>query len=269
MQLFQNLPWYGYVMLALGIFSYVYKYFLKAKEGHDASDLKKAKFKMSEATNVSKELQFALAFYTPISEWYGAETNTLRFLNPKAANRYLKRWRIDTADGYWGLTEYFMKDGRRWYYNFITQMINKEPEATWKSHMTAYFGENERAFNYLKVLENNKVQNELKQKQFITFDTEMEVGIAAYDAAILVGQARKAFTANIITEEEALKVIKFAKALAVQHFSSWEAFGKSFIIGFAFDQQHRERSYREEIYHTYQQVLEDSNSPWNTIDWIG
>jgi hypothetical protein len=107
----------------------------------------------------------------------------------------------------------------------------------------------------------------LKQKGLITFDSEMDLGIVAYDAGILVGQARKAFTANLITEEDAWKVINFATQLAKENFSSWEEFGKSFIIGFAFDQQHRERSYREEVYHIYKQVLENPVSPWNTIDW--
>lgn len=267
MQMFENLPWYGYVILAIAIISYGYRYFKTAKEGHDEADLKNAKFKVSAESNLSKELQFAIAFYTPIAEWFGADTNRLTFLDSKSANRYLKRWRIDTREGYWNLTEYFMKDGRRWYFDFIFNMIKNQPEEKWEVLMKDYFGDNERAFNYLKVLKSNKVLNEVKQKGFITFDSEMDLGIAGYDAAILVGQARKAYTTGIITEEEAIKVINFARELALKHFSSWEEFGKSFILGFAFDQQHRERSYREEIYHLHQQVLESPKSPWNTINW--
>ena len=267
MQMFQNLPWYGYVILIIAIASYAYKYFKTAKEGYDEADLKTAKFKTSNESTLSTKQLFAIALYTPLAEWWGANTNTLTFLNPKTANRHLKRWRMDTKEGYWSMTKYFMEDGRRWYYNFIYKMIKNQPEEKWDALMKDYFGDNERAFNYLKVLKTNKILNELKQNGIITFDSEMDLGIAGYDAAMLVGQARKAYTTNIITEDEALKVIDFARELALKQFSSWEEFGKSFILGFAFDQQHRERSYREEIYHLYKQTVENPTSPWNTIDW--
>lgn len=267
MNMLQNLPWYGYVFFFLALGSYAYRFFKQAKDAIEEPDLSNAKFKASPESTLTKEQLFSIALYTPISEWFGANTNTLQFLNPKAANQYLERWYINTKEGYWDLTNYFMKDGRRWYYDYIYNMIKTQPEEKWDALMASYFGNNERANNYLKNLKDNKVTNELKQKGLITFDSEMDMGIVAYDAAILVGQARKAFTANIISEEDAWKVINFATQLAKENFSSWEEFGKSFIIGFAFDQQHRERSYREEVYHIYKQVLENPKSPWNTINW--
>lgn len=267
MQIFQNLPWYGYVLLAIGILSYAYKYFKKAKEGYDEADLKKVKFKNSPESTLTNEQLFSIALYTPLSEWFGADTNTLLFLNPKSAKSYLQRWQIDTKEAYWDLTDYFMKSGRRWYYDFILDMVKSQPEEKWDELMTGYFGTNQRAFNYLKVIKNKKVLSELKQKEIIAFDSEMDLGIAGYDAAILVGQARKAYTANIISEEDAWKVINAATQMAKENFSSWDEFGKSFIIGFAFDQQHRENSYREEVYHLFKQVLENPESPWKTIGW--
>lgn len=267
MQMLENLPWYGYVFLVLAIGSYAYRYFKQIKVASEEPDLKNAKFKASTESTLTKEQLFSISLYTPISEWFGADTNTLQFLNQKVANSYLERWRMDTKEGYWDMTNYFMKDGRRGYYDYIYNMIKIQPEEKWDSLMTSYFGDNKRAHNYLKILKNNKVTNELKEKGLITFDSEMDMGIVAYDAAVLVGQARKAFTANLITEEDAWKVINFATQLAKENFSSWEEFGKSFIIGFAFDQQHRERSYREEVYHIYKQVLGNPVSPWNTIDW--
>lgn len=267
MQMFENLPWYGYVILAIAVISYAYKYFKTAKEGYDEADLKKAKFKVSEESSLTKEEQFAIALYTPIAEWWGADTNTLAFVDAKASNRYLKRWHMHTKDGYWGMAEYFMKDGRRWYYDYIYNMMKNQPQENWESLMKDYFGNNDRAFRYFKELKESKALNELKKNGIITFDSEMDMGIVGYDAGTLVGQARKAFTTGIITEEEALKVINFARELALEHFSSWEEFGKSFMIGFAFDQQHRERSYREEVYHLYKQTTESPMSPWNTINW--
>lgn len=268
MQLFENLPWYGYVLLILGIASYVFKYFKIGKKEYDAPDLETAKFKSSTSNHLTKAQEFALAFYTPISEWWKAETNTLTFLNANEVKPYLEGWGIDTKEGYWELTNYFMEDGRRWYFNFIHNMIKTQPEATWEHLMNEKFGNNERALRYFNLLKSNTILNKLKQKGILTFDSELDLGVAGYDAAVLVGQARKAYTAQIITEDEAWKVINFASELARQHFSSWEDFGKSFAIGFDLDMREDYNSYKEEVFHIYKQVIENSNSPWNTINWM-
>lgn len=267
MHMFQNLPWYTYVILAIAIVSYGYKYFSKVKEGYMAPDLKQAKFKVSKESTLSREQQFAIAFYTPIAEWWGANTNTLTFLTAKAVKPYLEGWYINTPEGYWDLTNYFMNEGRRWYFDYIYDMIQHKPKAEWDSLMQEKFGNNERAQRYFKSLKSGKTLNKLKQKGILTFDSELDLGVAAYDAAVLVGQARKAYTAKIISEEEAWKVIAFAKDLALKHFSSWEAFGKSFAIGFDLDMRASYNDYKEEVFHLYTQVLEHPESPWNTIKW--
>lgn len=267
MQMFENLPWYSYVILILAIASYAYRYFKIGKKEYDAPDLSEAKFRKSSDSMLDREQLFALAFYTPISEWWKANTNTLSFLNAKKIQPYLEGWGIDTPDGYWGLTEYFMQDGRRWYFDFIYHMVQNAPEEQWEELMDEKFGQNERAYRYFKQLRNGEVLGILKQKGILTFDSELELGVAGYDAAILVGQARKAHTGNLISEEDAWKVINFAKELALQHFSSWEEFGKSFALGFALDMRESYDDYKEEVYHIYQQVLENPNSPWNTLDW--
>lgn len=268
MQMLENLPWYGYIILIVAIASYAYRYFKIGKKEYDAPDLEKAKFKSSTNNTLSKEQEFALAFYTPISEWWKAETNTLAFLNAKKVKPYLEGWGIDTKDGYWNLTNYFMKDGRRWYFDFIYNMIKTQPEETWESLMNEKFGNNERAERYLNHLKSNATLNTLKQKGYITFDSELDLGVAGYDAAVLVGQARKAYTAQIITEAEAWKVISLASNLAKKHFSSWSDFGKSFIIGFALDMRDNYQPYKDEVYHLYKQVVENEKSPWNTINWM-
>nr|WP_293301419.1 DUF1266 domain-containing protein [Allomuricauda sp.] len=267
MQMFENLPWYSYVILILAIASYAYRYFKIGKKEYDAPDLSEAKFRKSSDSNLDKEQLFALSFYTPISEWWKADSNTLSFLNAKKIQPYLEGWGINTPDSYWELTEYFMKDGRRWYFDFIYQMVQNVPEGQWEELMDEKFGHNERAYRYFKLLRNGEVLDILKQKGILTFDSELELGVAGYDAAILVGQARKAYTGNLISEKDAWKVINFAKELALRHFSSWEEFGKSFALGFALDMRESYNDYKEEVYHIYQQVIENPNSPWNTIDW--
>lgn len=266
MQLFENLPWYGYVILALAIASYAIKYFKKAKEGYDEAK-PDAKFRQSPNSTLNSEQLFSLALYTPIAEWWKADTNTLRFLTAKEVQPYLEGWGIDTVEGYWDLTEYFMKDGRRWYFDFIYNMIQNEPREQWDTLMTEKFGNNERAYRYFNQLKTGETLQKLKQKSILTFDSELNLGVAGYDAAILVGQARKAYTGNIISEEEAWKVIKFARDLALQHFSSWEDFGKSFALGFDLDMRASYKEYKEEVFHIYKQVVENPDSPWNTLNW--
>ncbi|WP_108424795.1 DUF1266 domain-containing protein [Flagellimonas amoyensis] len=267
MQMFENLPWYSYILLVLAIASYAYRYFKIGKKEYDAPDLTDARFKKASNSDLSEEQRFAIALYTPISEWWGADTNTLTFLNAKEIKPYLEGWWIDTPEGYWGLTEYFMKDGRRWYFDFIYPMVQKEPEEQWGRLMDEKFGDNERAHRFLEFLRTGEVSDTLKQKGILLFDSELELGVAGYDAAILVGQARKAYTAGLISEKDAWKVIHFAKALALQHFSSWEEFGKSFAIGFFLDMKSDYNPHKEQIYHVYKQVMEHPDSPWNTLDW--
>lgn len=267
MQMFENLPWYGYVILALGIASYAYKYFRIGKDEFDKPTHQKAKFKKSPYSQLKEDQLFALAFYTPIAEWWRADTNTLTFLDAKTIQPYLEGWGIETSTGYWDLTEYFIKDGRRWYFDFIHQMIQTEPKESWEVILNQEFGDNERAQRYLRLLSSEESLKKLKEKGILTFDSELELGVAGYDAAVLVGQARKAFTAKFITEEEAWGVIGFAKQLALSHFSSWEEFGKSFALGFELDMRPDYHTYKEEIFHLYQQVLESDSSPWNTIKW--
>ena len=165
------------------------------------------------------------------------------------------------------MTNYFMKDGRRWYFDFILNMMKTEPEEKWDNLMEEKFGENERAMRYLNFLRSNTAQNTLKSKGFITFDTEIEVGVVGYDCSVLVGHARRAYTYGVITEEEAWKVINFASQLAKDTFSSWEDYGKSYILGFTLDIRDRKDGFLDETYQLTKQVMEKPNSPWNTINW--
>ena len=160
-----------------------------------------------------------------------------------------------------------MENGRRWYFDFIYNMMNTAPEEEWEELMNQKFGVNERAERYLNLLKTNTSQSTLKSKGIISFDSEIEVGVAGYDASLLIGHARRAYTYDLISEEEAWKVINFATQLAKENFSSWEEFAKSYILGFSLDIRDRKDGYLEEMYNLYAQVLDNPNSPWNTIKW--
>ncbi len=263
----ENLPWYGYIILFAAVASYAYRFFKSGQSFMEAPELEEAKFKVEPTSNLNQQQLFSLALDAVTNEWWKVNTNTLFFKKGIHANNYIEGWGINTKDGYWAFANYLINDGRRLYFDFIYKMMNNEPEENWQNLMDQKFGENERANRYLNLLKTGKTQGTLKSKGFITFDSEMEKGVAAYDASLLVGHARRAFTAGIISEQEAWKVINFATQLAIDNFSSWEEFGKSYVLGFALDIRDRKDGFLDEMYHLYKQVLENPKSPWNTIDW--
>lgn len=268
METLQNLPWYTYVILGVAVLAYILRHFLSSSK----DERQDAQFLSSTKDALSGERLFSISLDAVITEWWEVNTNTLRFKNDKKFNEthfnnYLEGWGINTKQGYWSLTEYFMQDGRRWYFDFIYNMIKTEPKENWDALMNEKFGGNERANRYLRMLSSGEALTTLKSKGYIAFESEFDLGVAGYDASILVGQARRAFTAGLISEEEAWKVIEFATALARKHFTSWEEFGKSFILGFTLDIRDQKDGYLEDMYHLYGQVVNDSRSPWNTVAW--
>ena len=267
MQMFENLPWYGYVIIAFGVISYAYRYFKTGKDAYQAPDLMKVKFKNNANSNISDEQLFSLSLDAVTNEWWKVDTNTLTFKKGIRAKNYIEGWGIDTKEGYWGFANHLKEDGRRWYFDFIYNMVNNAPEENWDELMNQKYGENERAQRYLNFIKTGKVQEILKQKGIIAFDSEIEIGVAAYDVSVLIGHARRAYTYEIISEEEAWEVIGFATKLAKENFSSWEEFAKSYILGFTLDIKDRKDGYLEEMYGLYTQILENPNSPWNTINW--
>lgn len=270
MQMFENLPWYAYVLIIVTAISYAYRFFKKGKEiiNDEEPDFFDTKFRTTEHSSLTEKQLFSISLDAVITEWWKVKTDTLEFKKVKNFDDYLSGWSIDTKEGYWDLTNYFLEDGRRWYFNFIYTMLQNEPEEKWETIMEEKFGDNERAQRYFTLLKTGSTVKLLKQKGFITFDSEIEKGVAAYDASILVGQARRAFSAGIITEQEAWKVIEQATELAKNTFSSWEEFGKSHILGFSLDiRQEFNKGYKEEYYHIYKQVVENQNSPWQKIEW--
>lgn len=267
MQMFENLPWYGYVIFFIGVASYAYRFFKTGKDGYEEPDLKKAKFKSDTVSNLTNDQLFSLSLDAVTNEWWKVDTNTLNFKKGIRAKNYIEGWGIDTKEGYWGFANYLMENGRRWYFDFIYNMMNTAPEEEWEELMNQKFGVNERAERYLNLLKTNTTQSTLKSKGIISFDSEIELGVAGYDASLLIGHARRAYTYDIISEEEAWKVINFATQLAKENFSSWEEFAKSYILGFSLDIRDRKDGYLEEMYNLYAQVLDNPNSPWNTIKW--
>lgn len=270
----KHLPWYGYIIPIFLIISVGYKYFTKIKSvvvGGGIADIFDVEFRKSPDSNLTKNQLFSLALDAIVTECWKVKTNTLAFNKVGDFDEYMQNWGIDTREGYLGMKDYFLEDGRRGYFDFIYSMIKNEPQEKWNEIMTKKYGQNDRAERYLKLLSPGKDNSMelLKHKGFIDFDSDVEKGILGYDVSMAIGQARRAYSADLISEKEAWEIINTATKMAQETFSSWKEYAKSHIIGFALDMGARNRgSYREMYYHLYKQVLENPNSPWNTIEWI-
>lgn len=269
MQVLENLPWYTYILLAVMVVSFVYHYFKKAKRlMQKEPDLIDAEFRTDPDSTLNDKQLFSMALYAINSEYWEENTNTLAFSKEILIdNNYVKNWGIDTREGYWEMANYFMQNGRRWYFDFIFDMVQTQPEEKWNDLIHEHYGDNKRALSYVESLKTGETLKKLKTNEIITFDSEMELGIAAFDVVMLIEHTRFAYTAELISKQEAWEVIDVATQLAKEHFSSWEEFGKSYLLGISIDLGDIDRNYVYQIYHLYKQVQENPESLWNTINW--
>lgn len=264
-------PWFRYVIGGVAIGIFVLRYFLQGMKETSSAPVK---FAASESSSLSDQQKFSIALNAVISSYSNVDTNILSFTKNGKKSRqvdtYLKRWRINTREGYLGLTDYYFTDGRRAYFNFIYPLFKSVPREEWNTKMQEQFGDNERAQRILTVFDKHKIIDYWKSEGIIEFDSDVEIGSLGWDISNLIGQARRAFTAQLITEEEAWDIIGRATEMAKENFNSWEEFGKSMIIGFTIDMFKRkdiEAHYLEDSVRIYKLTVTDPSSPWNTIEW--
>jgi len=264
-------PWFKYVIGGIAIALYAYKHFSK---GVQEAKSEPAKFSKAKNSDLTEKQTFSLALDSVMTAYWEVDSNTLSFTKngkkPMSFKKYMKGWFIDTRDGYLSLANHFLNDGRRGYFNTIYPIYKNEPKNNWKEKMDqAYPGGNDRAFKILDKFDKYQLIDDLKAKGIIEFDSDIEIGALGYDVAIAIGQARRAFTAELISEQEAWDIINIATDLAKEKFNSWEDFGRSHMIGYALDVYKLKgwADYYEEYNHLYKSIKENTDSPWNTIEW--
>ena len=269
-ELFSN-PWFKYSIIGFFIAMWAYRYF---RQGMKETSSAPVKFSASESSPLSDNQKFSIALNAVISSYSNVDTNTLGFTkNGKKSKRvdtYMKRWRINSREGYMDFTNYYFDDGRRAYFNFIYPLYKSAPREEWAAKMQEEYGDNDRAQRILTVFDKYKLVDFLKSEGIIEFDSDIELGSMGWDISNLVGQARRAYTVGLISEEEAWEIIGKATNMAKEKFNSWEEFGKSMIIGFSIDMFKRkdiEAHYFEDCLRIYKLTMTDPKSPWNTISW--
>lgn len=268
MEFLSSIPWYAYPIFIVALFywgRHYYKGIRKFIKGEESESIEVV-FREDPESHLNERQLFSLALCAANTEYMEDYQNVLGTHEEilELNRNHILVWGIDSKEGYWETANYFMEGGRRVYFDFIMQIMETQPEDQWDTLVEEKYGDNRHVQTMLKDLKSGVTKDRLKEKGIIIFDSEIELGIAAFDIAFLVEHAKFAYSSQYITEQEAWRVINFATELAREQFSSWEDFGKSQAIGISIVTTD---PYAEDMLNLIKQVIEDPESPWNTINW--
>ena len=89
---------------------------------------------------------------------------------------------------------------------------------------------------------------------------QMPGSVIAWDLVRLVNLGRWAYLCGYVNEDEMWQIMQVAADTALEHFSSWEEYGTSFIMGRGV--WHGDPDDSETAYEIVSLLLEDDESPW-------
>ena len=91
-------------------------------------------------------------------------------------------------------------------------------------------------------------------------ERKMPGSVIAWDLVRLVNLGRWAYLCGYLTEDEMWQIMQVAADTALEHFSSWEEYGMSFVMGRGV--WHGDPDDSETAYEIVSLLLEDNESPW-------
>ena len=89
---------------------------------------------------------------------------------------------------------------------------------------------------------------------------KMPKSVIAWDLVRLVNLGRWAYLCGYLTEDEMWQIMQLAADTALEHFSSWEEYGMSFVMGRGV--WHGDPDDSETAYEIVSLLLKDNESPW-------
>ena len=89
---------------------------------------------------------------------------------------------------------------------------------------------------------------------------QMPESVIAWDLVRVVNLGRWAYLCDYLTEDEMWQIMQVAADTALEHFSSWEEYGMSFVMGRGV--WHGDPDDSETAYEIVSLLLEDNESPW-------
>ncbi len=233
--------------------------------------IKKLFFKihLNKRSNISNEQYNKIAIGALYSEQQGAFINSLTSgINKSKLQKLLSSW--------WGINneieaieslDYLLKKGFRYYFESVIEAYlakeNQQKEAIiakgLDNTVKEYEEDVEKAFSQLYNL--TDTFEELSKNGIITNVNDLrKIGNLGWDCGRMVFLARVCFDAGYISEAKAWHYINEAYKLAIEKFSNWEGFSKSYILGRGM--WGGTGCYNEGIMDIAKYLLKEEKSPW-------
>ena len=89
--------------------------------------------------------------------------------------------------------------------------------------------------------------------------------VIAWDLVRVVNLGRWAYLCGYVSENEMWQIMQVAADIALEHFSSWEEYGRSFIMGRGV--WHVLFFKQKTAYEIVELLLENDESPWKQSNW--
>lgn len=130
---------------------------------------------------------------------------------------------------------------------------------------------------YMKTLQEEEfrsMQDALVEEDSSSWETVLkywfwlgEKSLVGWDFCRYIHLCRKGYYLGYLSEHEAWRLIMPKARLLQETFDSWKDLGENYLIGREFWSLERTKASGWYFYQAFQRLLDDPQSPWNTIVW--
>lgn len=256
-----NLPWYAYIILGVfAVFFIIQKvlpFFKRAKQVF-SSYLKNPK-----GSNLKPDQLSALSVGAINGEQTSCFIDTLETgMQEERLHESLSQWwSINSSDSAKETLDWLLNEGHRVFFNAVYKIVTTEDQSEWQTIINNAFPP-EAIDNATEFTENlSSTIEELRSKDNMT-EQDFNNGILAWDLGRMITVARMSCDAKLISQTEAWEYINQSYEMCKKEFNSWEAIGKSYIIGRSM--WSGDDSTLNGLKSITRSLLEDEKSPWIT-----
>ncbi|PID90418.1 MAG: hypothetical protein CSA97_02960 [Bacteroidetes bacterium] len=148
----------------------------------------------------------------------------------------------------------------------IYQAFTLRSSPKYREFLEGVTGGDEAYYRELVRMHDNlvKTHGNLRKLGVIEQDSDiLSIGLVAWDAALACWFARCSYELGYISEEDAWSYIARADGMARKVFTSWEGFGRSFLLGQAIVTGSMSVGTKAIVY----ELLRSKRSPWLKYEW--
>lgn len=221
---------------------------------------------------LSPERQFGISLGQMLGQYVQLHYNTLYA-------RGIKKFKREALQNNWGIYDGFsahnvlsdcLESGIRESYNYIVDLFLKTKGDVSKLKDNENYPYHDENYSY--YVEHFKNLNfVLKMRAgkywFPNPEEDFKVMCDAFDIGRMINVCRMAYTVGYITEEEAWDYIDKYSAMALERFSNWRDYAKSYMLGRATWNGNRNMDF-EAFSRVTKRLVTSKNSPWVKFGWL-